>query len=152
MAMPPQVRAAVGGFLELFPGAMANGTNLETLLALIVKDRFYEIMCGTATVAGPRIVINRTGTKRKPELVLDVFEPMLLVTPWVSNGSNLCRSMKPATAASMLAGIVEVTATLKALARGLCETCGTREPPRKELKGPGFRVCLGCALLASFGL
>ena len=152
MAMPLEVCAAVGGFLQLADGIAANPKNLEVMLADILKNGGKEFHRATPTVARPRLVFNIIGTKRRPELVLDVFPPTLSATPWASSPKTLMRSMQPATADGLLACFVDGRAALKAMARGLCETCGAMEPPRKKLKGAGLPVCTDCALYASCGL
>ncbi len=154
MAMPAEVCAVVAGFLELAPRVPANTTNLETLLARVLRDGYYESMCGTATVAGPRIVIEVV--KRGNWgwwLWLDIYEPMLLETPWVTNGTSLrMRTRHEGTPRGMRGCVDNIRATLASLSRGLCETCASAEPPRKKLKGPGFPLCLDCSVRASFGL
>jgi len=151
MAMPLEVCAAVGGFLQLADGIAANPKNLEVMLAHILKNGHHEIHRATPTVARPKFIFNVIGTKRRPELVLDVFPPTLSTGRWQDN-LTIMRSMQPATADGLLACFVDGRAALKAMARGLCETCGAMEPPLKRLKGAGLPVCVDCALYASFDL
>ena len=152
MAMPREVCAAVGGFLQLADGIAANPKNLEVMLAAILKNDGKQFHRATPTVARPRLLFSIIGTKRRPELVLDVFPPTLSTGRWEDDEFPIMRSMQLATADGLLACFVDGRAALKAMARGLCETCGTMEPPRKRLKGAGLPVCVDCGLYASFGL
>jgi hypothetical protein len=146
MAMPAEVCAAVGAYLELFPGVAANRANLETLLGHITKKTNYAVPCAPS-LTHPRLYFTFIGT----ELVLDIYEPSLLVASWREDAAILKRIFAPATPDGLLACIVAGNVALKAAARGLCEPCGARSRPPKTLKAPGFPVCIDCALSASFG-
>ncbi len=91
------------------------------------------------------------GTKAAPELVLDIYEPSLLVASWREDAAILKRIFRPATPDSLLACIAEGNAVLKAAARGLCEPCGRRRHPRRALKAPGSEVCIECVMSAPPG-
>jgi hypothetical protein len=146
MAMPAEICAAVGAYLELFPGVAANRANLETLLGHITKKTNYAVPCAPS-LTRPRLYFTVIGT----ELVLDIYEPSLLVVSWREDAAILQRTFAPATPDGLLACIVAGNAALKAAARGLCESCLRLRYPRKMLKAPGSEVCLECAMSAPLG-
>ena len=151
MAMPLEVLASVKGFLQLSPGLEASDANLETMLADVQRAGYYEIYNGTDTDARPRIAFSVVTCARKPNyLVMNVFMPTLRATRWDQHSVHGCSH--PVTPEGLLACILEGRAALKAMLRGLCETCAAREPPRKRLKATGMPVCVDCAFCASFGL
>ncbi len=151
MAMPAEVCAVVAGFLELASGIPADVATLETLLAEILSEGCYARYRGTTFIAAPRLIIVVQGRKANRKLEMKVYAPVLKNVAFNSGHDVVFECLKPATTDGLLACFSEAKAVYKEIARGLCGTCASAEPPRKKLKGPGFPVCIDCALSASFG-
>ena len=155
MSMPDEVLAQVSSFMMLTPGMEASAKNMDTLLAAITCNWRTTLTRATATQARPMIRFEVEGTKKKPTLLLTVYEPFLNDKEWSSSSGHripFFDCAHPATGAGLLKCLMEAKDALARLNRGLCPECGTAEPPRKRLKGPGLPTCEGCCLLNAVGL
>ena len=153
MSLPAEVLAQVSSFMMLTPGTEASAKNMDTLLAMLLQRGRTYLTRATATQARPMIVVEVEGTKKKRMLRVTVHEPFL-------NNRETAKIMQdsfyhcfhPATGDGLLKCLMDAKAALVSLNRGLCPDCGTAEPPRKRLKGPGLPTCEGCCLLGAVGL
>jgi len=151
MSLPAEVRAVVSSYLELAPGLPATERNLAAMLKRIEEFGNYRILHATATVAASTVIINIGGTKKRPVLVLDVFEARVRGDLGPSP-VTVFRSAQPVTTQGLLTGMVEVKDALARLSRGLCERCALEQPPLKRLKATGMPSCIDCAISSAFGL
>ena len=103
-------------------------------------------------MGAPRRIMVVEGRKANRGLERQVYAPTRKNVAFTSGRDVVCECLKPATTDGLLACFSEAKAVYKEIARGLCETCASAEPPRKKLKGPGFPVCLDCAVRAAFAL
>ncbi len=155
-AMPSEVQEMVRSFVELSPGTAASVKNLEKMLECIRAQQTYQrfsVSPATRTVARPMVAICLIGPKKKPELVVDVYESALLL----ENGRHreqqphpIFRSFQRWTPQGLEKGFREGNAALAALARGLCERCLAHEPPYKRLKTIGMSGCTECSIASVF--